>query len=312
MLIQNFLQQHDQDVQRMHDQLEALRNGASDDIFQTRASPFEEELPLNVAINLEEASGVAANTSILQHRLRSLLPIKQGVMYAGPVPPKLISDVADHFRQHIMKIPWDQHSWISLEGKKSKVQQFIDDVWKGKLCRFPDALLRRLFVYSPERWNLDSWIATCLVERILYGDLNIPRQEIEKLPLEGNYPVEKTGVSHERSVAGVIALLISMYLSKVAVQLAAWLPYELVVVQSQDSSIHADFISGNNYWDKVSSGDFFDDDFRTCLDHVLQWMEYREWHDSLQHLSEEVYYEFFWRFLDQGTEECAPSGMTRS
>ncbi|KAI4282112.1 MAG: hypothetical protein L6R35_005482 [Caloplaca aegaea] len=218
MLIQNFLRQHDQDVQRMHDEFEALGNGASDDIFQTRASPLEGDLPLNVAINLEEASGVAANTSILQHRLRSLLPIKQRVRYAG----------------------------------------------------------------------------------------------IESLLLKANYRVEKTGVSHEKSGPGVIAWLISIYLSKLAIQLAAWLPYELVVVQSQDSNFHADFISSNDYWDKMSIGDFFNDDFRTCLDHVLQWMEYQEWHDSLQHLSEEVYYEFFWRFLDGGTEECAPSGMTRS
>lgn len=139
----------------MHDEFEALGNGASDDIFQTRASPLEGDLPLNVAINLEEASGVAANTSILQHRLRSLLPIKQRVRYAGQVPAQLISDVADHFRQHIMKFPWDQHSWISLEGKKRELEQLIDDVWEGKLCRFPDALLRRILVYSPERWNLD-------------------------------------------------------------------------------------------------------------------------------------------------------------
>lgn len=144
------------------------------------------------------------------------------------------------------------------------------------------------------------------------GDLNIHRQGIESLLLKANYRVEKTGVSHEKSGPGVIAWLISIYLSKLAIQLAAWLPYELVVVQSQDSNFHADFISSNDYWDKMSIGDFFNDDFRTCLDHVLQWMEYQEWHDSLQHLSEEVYYEFFWRFLDGGTEECAPSGMTRS
>ncbi|KAL9020726.1 MAG: hypothetical protein Q9185_002042 [Variospora sp. 1 TL-2023] len=70
-------------VQHMHDEFEALGGGASDDIFQTRASPFEGDLPLNVAINLEEASDVAANNSILQHQLRSLLPIKQGVSFVS-------------------------------------------------------------------------------------------------------------------------------------------------------------------------------------------------------------------------------------
>ncbi|KAI4141060.1 MAG: hypothetical protein LQ341_003620 [Variospora aurantia] len=206
MLSQNFLWQHDQDVQRMHDELEALGNGASDDIFQTQASPFEGDLPLNVAITLEEASSVAANTSILQHRLRTLLPIKQRRTTASRKPASATKNPGP----------------------------------------------------------------------------------------------------------GVIAWLISNYLSKLAIQLAAWLPYELVVVQSQDTNTHADFISSNDYWDKVSIGDIFNDDFRTCLDHVLQWMEYQEWHDSLQHISEELYYEFFWRFLDGGTEESAPSDMIRS
>lgn len=307
MLIQNSCRQYDADIQRIRDGLEALEGGASDDIFQTRASPFEEQLPFNVAINLDEPEGVSASVGMMKQRLHYLLPIEQHVRPVALVPLELMYEVVDHFRQILTSFPHDEHPMDDLRRENGKIHEFVDDFWYGKTCHFPDTLLRRLRPYAPSAWDLECWLAKCLLRQVICGKFGVHYNDIEKDPEKGYYKIRNREESMEKPLATMGMLMVSIYLSKLSVRLAAWLPYELMVVQApRNARAHSAFISGTEYYEKLEfpdSDEFPDLIFHTCLDHVLEWIESRNWHDSLLRISEEEYRGMFWDAVDEGTEE---------
>ncbi|KAI4124333.1 MAG: hypothetical protein LQ338_004846 [Usnochroma carphineum] len=307
MLIQNFCRQYNTDVQRIRDELEALEDGASDDIFQTRASLYEEQLPLNIAISLDESAGVAAGVSLMKHRLHFLLPIEQPVRPATYIPPQLMNDIVEHFRRVVMDFPLDEHPMDSMRRENGKVHGFIDNFWNGKGCHFPDTLLRQLRPHAPERWDLDCWIAKCFIRQVICREHGVHYADIKQDREKRSYRFRNPKDSVEEPLAAMAMMLIGSYVSKLSVRLAAWMPYELIVVQAQeDVRVHSAFISGVDYYPKLvfpNSGEFPDADFHMCLGHVLDWLEARNWHDPLLRFSKEEYREMFWDAIDEGTEE---------
>lgn len=306
MRTQNTSLEYDADVDRIHEELSALEEGASDEIFQSRMSPIEEELPLNLAIDLRTPEGVAAGEAMVRQRLRSLLPIEQEARTPSPIPPELTNDIVRHFRRMTMELPWSGDPSAPLGDKEHrKLEDFTDDFFGDFICHFHDKLLRRLRPYAPTRCDVDCWIADCLVREVICKDSGIPYEDVGQQERKRGFTIkDRDGVHERKPWALAMSVTISMYLAKLSVKLAAWLPYELLIVQAPENvKVHAAFIGGADYYDdlEVPNLDELPDSlFRVCLDHVLEWMDGRNWHDTrlLKLLEEEDHREMFWDALD--------------
>lgn len=243
---------------------------------------------------------------MVRHRLRSLLPIEQEARNATPIPHELINDIVLHFRRMTMQLPWNGDPSAPLADKEHrKLEEFTDDFFGDYICHFPDKLLRRLRPHAPTRCNLDCWIADCLVREVICKDFGIPYEDVGQQERKRVFTIKDCDGVHDRKPwVLAMSVIISMYLAKLSVKLAAWLPYELLIVQAPANvKVHAAFVGGGaDYYDDLEVPDFDelpDSLFRVCLDHVLEWMDGRNWHDTrLLKFDEEDHREMFWVAID--------------
>ncbi|KAL9602967.1 MAG: hypothetical protein Q9219_001492 [cf. Caloplaca sp. 3 TL-2023] len=154
-LIRNLSHEYNAAYGRIQDELEALDNGASDDIFQTSASPFagleEEQVQTNDVMRAGDPVGVAARMSHIRQRLQLLLPVDEEVRPPMFIEPQLIEDWVEHFRHVVAQMPHPEHPLDELNREDSEIRKFASGIWSGRTCRFPDQLLRRLRPYVPVR-----------------------------------------------------------------------------------------------------------------------------------------------------------------
>ncbi|KAI4144091.1 MAG: hypothetical protein L6R39_004329 [Caloplaca ligustica] len=272
MLIPNTCRRLNEEVDRILEELEALDDGASDDIFQTRASPFEEQLPLNIPINPEEHAGVVAEVSTMQHRLQSLFPIEQGPRPAALGTHQLMEEIVQQFRLILIKMPRDDDPIANFQRKGTVVHGYVDDVWLGRACHFPDGFLRRLRPQMPQRWDLDCWIARCLVREAICIGYSVPYDAIEQDADKVYYQFKDAEECARNPGAAMAMMMISVYVSRLPIQLAAWLPFELLILQAQrDVTVHEAFIEGTDYYERLvfpASDEMADADFHICLSHL--------------------------------------------
>lgn len=307
MLIPNTCRRLNEEVDRILEELEALDDGASDDIFQTRASPFEEQLPLNIPINPEEHAGVVAEVSTMQHRLQSLFPIEQGPRPAALGTHQLMEEIVQQFRLILIKMPRDDDPIANFQRKGTVVHGYVDDVWLGRACHFPDGFLRRLRPQMPQRWDLDCWIARCLVREAICIGYSVPYDAIEQDADKVYYQFKDAEECARNPGAAMAMMMISVYVSRLPIQLAAWLPFELLILQAQrDVTVHEAFIEGTDYYERLvfpASDEMADADFHICLSHVRGWLDCTDWHGHLIGCPEEQYRAMFWDAVDRGTDE---------
>ncbi|KAL8945205.1 MAG: hypothetical protein Q9211_000286 [Gyalolechia sp. 1 TL-2023] len=304
----NTCQEYDTSYQRILDELEVLGRGGSDDIFQTSASPFgHEQVQLNDAININEPTGFAASISRVKHLLESLLPVEREVRPAEYTPPQLMDDLVEHFRLVVSKMPKNEHPVVNLQREKSELAEFIDDVWTGKACQFSDELLRRLRPHIPLRWDLNCKLAQCLVERGVCDVYEIPLEAIGQDEEKKYYGFKNREDSDANPIAFTELFMVTVYLSRLSIKIAAWLAYELMHIQAQkDQRIHRAFIDGARYDFYLVSPDsdtFSDPYWHVCLGHVLKWLEHRDWHRSILGSDEGLYRQFFWEAIDEGVDD---------
>ncbi|KAL8944788.1 MAG: hypothetical protein Q9216_000210 [Gyalolechia sp. 2 TL-2023] len=302
-------QEYDDSFQRILDELEALEGGASDDIFQTSASPFQNEHPpSNDAISIDEPAGLDAWASTIKQTLESLLPVEQEVRPSEYTPPQLMDDLVEHFRLVVSEMPSNEHPVVNLQREESELAEFIDDVWTGKACHFPDEFLRRLRPHIPVRWDLDCKFAKCLVKRGVCDDHAIPLEDIRQDGEKKYYMFKNHEDSDDKPIVSMEMFMVTVYLSRLSIKIAAWLPYELMFIQLQrDRRIHRAFVVGARY-------DFYlvppDPEmlspayWHICLGHVLEWLEHRNWYHSLCS-DEETYRGLFWEAVDEGVNDYA-------
>ncbi|KAL8720113.1 MAG: hypothetical protein Q9225_002989 [Loekoesia sp. 1 TL-2023] len=247
--ISNPCQEYNDSYQRILDELEALEDGAGDDIFETSESSFEEEkLPLNDAINIDEPAGYAASVSTIKHKLKSLLPVEQEVRPETYMPPQLMEDLVEHFRLVVINMSHNEHPVIDSRRDKSEVAEFIDDCWTGRACPFPDEFLRRLRPHIPFHWDLDCKLARCLIKRGVCEVYGICLEDVEQDTEQRYYQFKHQEDSNDNPVAAMEMLMITVYLSRLSIKIAAWLPYELMMIQIQkDMRVHSAFIIGARY-----------------------------------------------------------------
>ncbi|KAI4206896.1 MAG: hypothetical protein LQ346_000838 [Caloplaca aetnensis] len=304
MLIQNTSLQYAEDVYRIREELYQLEGGAGDEIFQTRMPPLGEQMLFNVAIDLGTPEGVAAGELMVRQRLSSLLPIEQEARTATLIPPALKDDIVRHFRRMTMELPWNGDPSAPLNREDGRLDQFTDNFFEDFVCRFPDRLLRQIRPHVPTRCDLDCWIADCLVREVICEDFAIPYEDVVQQEQQKVFAFKNAGVVDGKPWALAISVVISMYLAKLSVKLAAWLPYELLIVQAPENlAVHAAFIGGGEYFNELARPDFVelpDTVLQVCLGHVLDWMESRKWHDTrLLTLEEEDHREMFWDAVDE-------------
>ncbi|KAL9005638.1 MAG: hypothetical protein Q9188_001594 [Gyalolechia gomerana] len=303
-------QEYDNSYQRILDELEALEGGASDGIFQTSASPFEnEQLPSNDAIDVDEPAGLAACVSTIKHTLESLLPVEQEVRPAEYMPPQLMDDLVEHFRLVVTQMPKNEHPVANLQREKSELAEFIDDIWNGKACHFSDELLRRLRPHIPVRWDLDCKLAKCLIKRGVCDEHDIPLGDIGQDAEKKYYGFKDDKDSDNNPIASMEMFMVTIYLSRLSIKIAAWLPYELMYIQLQgDERIYRAFIIGARYDFYLVPPDpdtFSHTYWHICLGHVLDWLEHRNWYHSLLCSDEEIYRDLFWQAIDEGVDDYA-------
>ncbi|KAL8907987.1 MAG: hypothetical protein Q9207_001061 [Kuettlingeria erythrocarpa] len=299
MLIQNTSLQYVDDVYRIREALYALEGGAGDEIFQTRMPPLGEEMLFNVATDLGTPVGVAAGEVMVRQRLRTLLPIEQEATTATLIPPAVKDDIVRHFRRMTTELPWNGDPSATLDGEDGRLDQFTDNFFEDLVCRFPDRLLRRIRPYVPTRCDLDCWIADCLVREVICKDFAIPYEDVVQQEQRKVFAFGNPGVVDGKPWALAISVVISIYLVKLSVKLAAWLPYELLMVQAPGNfEVHTAFINGGDYFNELVRPDFVelpDTVLQICIGHVLDWMDARKWHDTrLLTLKEEDHREMFW------------------
>ncbi|KAL8833457.1 MAG: hypothetical protein Q9170_004266 [Blastenia crenularia] len=293
--------------ERILNELTALEYGASDDIFQTLADPLrEEQLPINVPINHDEQEGYAATVSTIKYRLQSLLPVDQEGRPDTYMPPQLTEDLVDHFQLVVARMPLNEDPYTNLRRDRSEVAEFIHDVETGKACHFSDGFLRRLRPHIPFRWNLDCRFAKYLLKQGVCDKWGITLEDIEQDPAKRYYRFKHREDINDNPVAGIEMLLISMYLTRMSIKIASWLPYELMYIQVQpDARIHSAFSQGTRYDQYLVAPDeetFSDAYWHICLGHVLDWLEKRNWLPPVLCSSADIYQDWFWKAVDEGVD----------
>lgn len=300
---QNFVD----DVNRIRLEVEAMKNGAGDDMFQTREIRSEDQRRLNRAINRAEPAGESGYDSMVRDRLQELLPLEQEVNPKEDMPPELMEDIVKHFRSVVKDIPESGLSHDDLDRERSEFHQFADRIWSGEACRFPDQLLRRVRPYVPFKRNLDCCIANCLMMQGICDEYGIPYDAVERAPDGQLYRYkDHEGFPWERRSLRIAieAIFLSIYLSRLAIEIAAWLPYELMVVQDCNiPDLQEAFIDGRVYWPHglpPDMDDFQDAYFYICLAHVVKWLEHRGGFDAILWSNPDSYHDWFWAAVDKG------------
>ncbi|KAL8696091.1 MAG: hypothetical protein Q9224_002976 [Gallowayella concinna] len=293
------------DLKRIRQELKALEDGATDDIFQTRGSLAEEQLPLNTAINLDEPAGSAGYDNRARDRLQYLFPVEQEVTPRRRMPRQLMEDIVRHFRSVIKDIPEDGLSVDDSNREESELHQFADRIWSGKACQFPDELLRRLRPYVPFQRDLDCTISKCLM-RCICDEYNIPYGVVGREAGGEYYHFRYHPALHNRNMRLAIeTVFLSIYVSRLAIAIAAWLPYELMMIQAcNDPGLDQAFINGEEYFQDGLPPDSLDDFengyFHVCLGHVLKWLEHIGWFDPILWSDQDLHKDWFWAAVDQG------------
>ncbi|KAL8805609.1 MAG: hypothetical protein Q9182_001874 [Xanthomendoza sp. 2 TL-2023] len=282
-------------------------DGASDDIFQTRVSPSREELPLNTAINLNEPAGSAGYDNRARDRLQVLLPVEQEVTPRTRMPRQLMEDIVSHFRSIVKDIPEDGLSINETNQEVSEFHLFANGIWSGLACQFPDELLRRVRPYVPFQLNLGCSISKCLM-RSICDEYNIPYDLVGREAGGEFYHFRDHQVLHDRSTRlSILTVFLSIYLSRLSIAIAAWLPYELMMIQAcSDPRLDQAFINGEEYFrhglPRDSLDDFENAYFHVCLGHVLEWLEHMGWFKPFLWSNDDLYKEWFWAAVDQGVD----------
>ena len=297
--------------QRILDELDALGDGAGEEIFQTSASPFgdDQDLPENEAIDYAEDEGFAATLSTTRYQLQMLLPIEQEVRPTTYMPPQLMEDLVEHFRQVMAKIPQTMHPIIDLERWEIEQSAFINYLWKSKVCHFPDELLRRLRPHLPGRWDPDSRLAKFLIEQTVCKPYGIPFSKIQVDANDNHYRFKHLKDIENNLVASIGMIMVSAYLQRLSIKIAAWLPYELMVVMTESQfsdRVQSAFIAGDRYdqyFRRTHIETFSDKYWHTCLRHVLEWCEHRKWYHPFSSADGELHHDLFWYAIDEGTDE---------
>ncbi|KAL8735622.1 MAG: hypothetical protein Q9166_000791 [cf. Caloplaca sp. 2 TL-2023] len=300
----NTCRKFDDDLERIRLEIEALEDGADDDIFQTRGCPIEEQLPPNTAIDLSDPAGIDAFDSTIKDRLQQLLPIEQEVNPRRHLPPLLMLDVVENFRSVVKGIPDDCLSFAAPNGDQSEFHRYADRIWNGEACRFADDFLRRVRPYVPFRCNLDCWIAKCLM-RSICDEYSVPYSAVEKEP-EGQFFLftKAEGFAHKALRIAMETMYLSIYLSRLSIQIAAWLPYELMVVQAyRDPTLDAAFKGGLEYHAPRIHYQFSDAGFQICLGHVVDWLDHMGWFDPVLWSNQDLYRDWFWEAVDKGSDD---------
>ncbi|KAL8809589.1 MAG: hypothetical protein Q9200_003284 [Gallowayella weberi] len=299
--------QYDNDLRRIRQEVEALEDGASDDIFQTRGSPFGEQLPLNTAINLNEPAGSAGFDNRARDRLQVLLPVEQEVTPRKRMPHQLMEDIARHFRSIVKDIPEDGLLFNETNRDESEFHLFADRIWSGVACQFPDKLLRRVRPYVPFQRDLDCSLSKCLM-RCICDEYSIPYDLVGREAGGECYHFRNHQLLQDTSVRFAIeTVFLSIYVSRLAIAIAAWLPYELMMIQAcNDPRLDQAFINGQEYFRHglpLNSLDTFEEAyFHVCLGHVLNWLEHMGWFEPILWSNQDLYKEWFWAAVDQGAD----------
>ncbi|KAL8699816.1 MAG: hypothetical protein Q9201_005783 [Fulgogasparrea decipioides] len=298
-LKRNPCQKYTEDYRRIQDEMLALERGAGDAIFQTRAPPLEEPLPRNIAIDLREEEGLAAYTNITRYRFHQLLPVDSEVTPEPQIPPQLMKDIVGNFWSITKEMPQPE---VDIDRWRS----FLATVWSSNTAYIPDSLLRRLRPHAPRRWDMDCWIAKCLITAVCEKHC-ILREDIQS-DVDRRLLSFKNAKGEENNLQTTKELhTISVYLGRLSVQLAAFIPYELLLVETErNQSVPEAFHLGQDYYQngvphrygRVSS-----DYWHICLSQALRYLEHRHWFDAVPRSAEESYREMFWSRLDYGVQE---------
>lgn len=293
-MVRNPRRQYEDDYSRIRDELWALEHGAGDDIFQTRASPLEHRLPRNVAIDFNEAEGIAAYDNITRYRLNQLLPVGRTVTPQTSVSPELIKDVVVTFWSIASNLP-------QTPRNRDGIMDFLADVWCKGTYQIPDYLLRRLRPHAPQRWDMDCWIAQCLIQDICEKH-NIPCEDVEADPEKKYIRLKPAEDGGSRLLASWEMLTITIYLARLASEIAAWLPSELMTVQLEpDQTVPEAFAFGRDYYQQQGPrayGTFTKQYFHMCLGHALEFLEDSGWFNAPLVGDGESNRDMFWERLD--------------
>ncbi|KAL8738683.1 MAG: hypothetical protein Q9181_000567 [Wetmoreana brouardii] len=298
-LIHNSCQKYDEDYRRIQDEMLALERGAGDAIFQTRAPPFKEQLPRNIAIDLREEEGLAAYTNITRYRFNQLLPVDSEVTPESQIPPQLMKDIVRNFWSITKDMPQPE---VDIDRWRS----FLATVWSSNRAYIPDSLLRRLRPHAPRRWDMDCWIAKCLITAVCEKQ-GILREDIQ-IDVDRRYLRFKNAKGEENNLQATKELhTLIVYLGRLSVQLAAFIPYELLLVETErDQSVPEAFHLGQEYYQNGvphSHCTISSDYWHICLSQALRYLEHRHWFNAVPSNAEEAYREMFWSRLDDGVQE---------
>lgn len=307
----NTTREYDTFYKRMLDELDALEGGASDDIFQTSASPFEDEqLPPNNAVEIDDEAGYAACVSAIKDTLQTLLPLEQEVRPAEYTPPQLMDDLVEHFRLVVGQMPMDEDPVVNLRREKSELAGFIDKVWTGEACHFSGEFLRRIWPHIQfPKWDMDCKLAKCLVKQGVCDVHGIPLEKIGLDEKKKHCGFKNHEDCDKNPVVWMEMFMITVYLARLSIEIAAWLPYELMIISVQeDQRVFRAFTTGARY-------DFYlvplepesvsEEYWHLSLSHVLDWLQRRDWYRSPIFSNEEFFHDLFWPAIDKGMGDYA-------
>ncbi|KAI4188529.1 MAG: hypothetical protein L6R41_002091 [Letrouitia leprolyta] len=306
----NTAQQYDVDYKRILGELDALESRASDDIFQTSASPLDnEQLPPDDAIDFDEDAGYAACVGAIKDTLQTLLPLEQEVRPAEYTPPQLMDDLVEHFRLVVSRIPMNEDPVVNLHRERSELAGFIDDVWTGTACHFPTEFLRRLWPHIPVRWDMDCKLAKCLIKRGVCDEHDIPLNKLGFDDSKQYCGFKDQADADKNPVVWVEMFMISVYLARLSITIAAWLPYELMLIAVQeDQRVFRAFITGARYdfyLAPLEPATFSSEYWHLSLGHVIEWLEHRNWYLSPICSNSDFFHDLFWAAIMEGVDDYA-------
>ncbi|KAL8954461.1 MAG: hypothetical protein Q9183_007107 [Haloplaca sp. 2 TL-2023] len=286
-------QRWEEETYRILEELHAMEQGAGDEIFQTRASPFEDSSTRNIAIDLSTAQGREARDGVTRHRLGRLLPMEM------PGASASATDIPDNLIDEIVSSFWEMAGQMFLVRlTRAELWKLMANIWKRADDQFSDQLLRRLRPWFPNRWNYDCWIAQCIIGAVC-EKYQLPREDVYVDPNSQYVTLHHDDGNATRCQAAWELAMITTYLAVLSSELAAFLPFELMYVQAEiDPTIAEAFMAGHHYTADWTMGPLMNNQhtkhyFDICYAHVVAFLDGKDWFDGRWGGRERLYYDGF-------------------
>ena len=283
-----------------------MEQGAGDEIFQTRASPFENSSTRNIALDLSSAQGREARDGVTRYRLGRLLPMEM------PGASASATDTPDNLIDEIVSSFWEMAGQMLLvRPTEAELLKLMTNIWRRADDQFSDQLLRRLRPWFPDRWKYDCWIAQCII-RAVCERYQLPQEDVNADPNRDFITLKNDNRNGIRRQAAWDLATITTYLAVLSSELAAFLPFELMYIQAEiDPTIAEAFMAGHHYtahWTIVPlmNNQHTKHYFDICYAHVIAFLDSKAWFDGPWGDAEHFYYDGFlmrlgYRLEIQGT-----------